>query len=92
MGEKASEIKRADYGVGVKYINPTYYFKSTFSELLKGKNKVLILKKIMRELQGRKVNNNIDSSDWLFIVAKWIKETAEAIQRIFSSRHVLRRP
>lgn len=74
LGEKLELSKSPQYQAGIKYMNFTYFAKSALSELIGGGNRKQIIKNIVAELKGKKVNNNIGISDWQVVLSKTLYE------------------
>ena len=62
------------YPVGIKYINPSAYIKVIVSDMISSKNKLKAIAKIITDLKGKKVTNNIQLSDPLPIIGKILFE------------------
>jgi predicted ATP-grasp superfamily ATP-dependent carboligase len=68
------EVDKVCYPAGVKYINWSSYLKAAFSEWTQSSNKSATLIKIGKELNGKKITNNMQWADWKTVVAKMIFE------------------
>ena len=74
QGALAQDGAYPDYPVGVKYINPSAYIKVIASDLISSKNRLKAIAKIITDLKGKKVTNNIQLSDPMPIIGKILFE------------------
>jgi len=58
------------YAVDIKYIDPSAYLKVITPDIMYGKNRARSIFRVLAELKGKKVGNNVDLSDFKVIIAK----------------------
>ena len=62
------------YDIGVKYIHFSYYARAVMKDIISGKNKIKEISRVIKELKGKKVSNNIEIRDSMVVLAKTIYE------------------
>lgn len=89
MQNEKSRFSFPEYQLGLKYINHSYYAKAFMAEMAVSKHKFLSFTRLLNDLQGKKVNNNIEKRDWLVICAKMLTELIDSFRK--KPKNILRR-
>lgn len=79
LGEKLEPSRSPEYPAGIKYMNSAYYLRSAMAEILAQKNRKEICRRILGELKGKKVNNNIGLRDWQVVICKILLELKKVL-------------
>lgn len=58
------------YTVDIKYIDPSAYLKVIMPDIMYSKNRAKSIFRVLAELKGKKVSNNVELSDFKVIIAK----------------------
>lgn len=80
QGENVQDKEYPHYPVGVKYINLTAYLKVVLSDIIYGKDKMHAISRVITDLKGKKVNNNIELRDFKPIIGKILLELKSRIK------------
>ncbi|MFQ5963203.1 MAG: ATP-grasp domain-containing protein [Candidatus Scalinduaceae bacterium] len=80
QGHKAQHREYLKYPVGIKYINPSAYIKVIMQDIINSKNKINVIPRVLTELKGKKVSNNVQLSDPLPIIGKMLLELKSGIK------------